>query len=87
MSASLPLKIAYDRGSDVLYITAEFEAATKGVEDAYGILWRYGQSGVLVGATVIDYLDIWHDRLDELAGELAGRFHVPKGDLRRALVN
>ena len=77
--------VRYDRGSDVLYISARQEAAAKGVEDRRGIVWRYDKDGNLIGVTIMDFGELWTGKHDELAGELSRRFHVPASDVEDAL--
>jgi uncharacterized protein YuzE len=77
MSASLHAK--YDRNSDVLYISAKREAAIRGIEDRSGIVWRYGSGGDLIGATIIDYFDLWRENKSALVKEIAEKFHVDTG--------
>ena len=79
------LESRYDRESDVLYISAREEAATKGVEDCDGRVWRYGKDGILIGVTILDYQSTWRDKRDQLVKELAKRFSVSEGDAKYAL--
>jgi hypothetical protein len=69
--------VTYDAGSDVLYITARREPASRGREDRHGIVWRYGSDGDLIGATVMDFREIWSEQPEALADELAARFDIP----------
>jgi uncharacterized protein YuzE len=78
MPKSVSFNVAYDARADVLYITVRREAAGKGVEDQHGIVWRYGRDGDLIGATVVDFVDIWGSRGDALAAELASHFDIPE---------
>lgn len=70
--------VIYDSGSDVLYISIRNEAATRGIEDASGIVWRYASDGELIGATVLDFQDIWSERQTDLARELSRHFDIPQ---------
>jgi uncharacterized protein YuzE len=78
-------RVTYDRNSDVLYIATEQRPAARGVEDRYGIVWRYDRDGELIGATIVDYHDIWFSRRSELAGELSKKFHISPSQARVVL--
>ena len=69
--------VSYDSGADVLYISTAKEAATKGIEDNLGIVWRYGRGGKLIGATVMDFREIWSEKSETLANEIAIHFQIP----------
>jgi hypothetical protein len=69
--------VVYDRGSDVLYISRRRDSAARGIEDKYGIVWRYDVRGNLIGATVVDFHDRWLDQQTLLADELSRRFEIP----------
>jgi hypothetical protein len=75
---SFNFHVSYDANTDVLYITARRTAATRGVEDQQGIVWRYGAEGDVVSATVMDFHDVWAARASDLAFELSKRFHIPR---------
>jgi uncharacterized protein YuzE len=75
--SEISFNVTYDRLTDVLYISALKAASTKGVEDKYGIVWRYGADGNLVGATVVDFRELWSEKTENLAKELAWHFEVP----------
>jgi uncharacterized protein YuzE len=77
MSNLVSFHVAYDSGSDVLYINLTKDPASRGVEDKSGIVWRYNGDGKLIGATVMDYYDRWTDNKDILVSKLSKRFHVP----------
>ena len=77
MAKSVSFNVAYDAKSDVLYITARREASPRAREDRLGIVWRYGSDGDLIGATVMDFREIWSERASELADRLAERFDIP----------
>lgn len=78
MSNLRKFSVAYDRDADVLYISTQRTHAARGVEDSYGVVWRYDGSGDLIGATIIDYYDYWHDKHDLLAREISRRFDIPE---------
>ena len=75
--SKLNFNVTYDRRTDVLYISTVREASTKGIEDKYGIVWRYGQNGILIGATVVDFRELWAERPENLADSIAEHFHIP----------
>lgn len=77
MSEIKNLNVTYDRGSDVLYITKQKTPAVHGVEDQYGIVWRYNSAGDLIGAIVVDFLDVWLNRRPLLEAEISRHFHIP----------
>lgn len=47
--------VSYDRFGDVLYIKTRAEDGTEARVDENGIVRRYDDQGVLVGATVMDF--------------------------------
>ncbi|SHE69110.1 Protein of unknown function [Kaistia soli DSM 19436] len=70
--------VRYDRTNDVLYIATKSAPAARGVQDAWGILWRYAGDGDLIGATIMDFDELWGDRTAELAAKLASSFDIPE---------
>jgi hypothetical protein len=78
MAKSVSFNVSYDARADVLYITARREEGSRGIEDIHGIVWRYGRDGDLIGATVVDFVDLWADKPDTLAAELASHFDIPE---------
>ena len=81
------LQTAYDRESDVLYITAK-RAPADSREGMPGLFWRYSlNDGDLVGVTVFDYQTYWHPRIDVLAKQLATRFHLTNKSAKKVLEN
>jgi uncharacterized protein YuzE len=81
MSNLKSFNVAYDRNSDVLYISARRDPAVRGIEDPVGIVWRYDREGELIGCTIIDYSELWYTRRHELAGRLSEGFHIPVGQV------
>lgn len=77
MSNISSFNVVYDSDSDVLYVVRRQEAATRGIEDRHGIVWRYGSDGALIGATIMDFYDRWFEDQDTLAKALSNRFDVP----------
>ena len=71
----------YDAAGDVLYLGGTGEAATRAIEDASGIVWRYGKGGALIGATVLDFREQWDGRKAQLAATLAARFGMPAREM------
>jgi hypothetical protein len=78
MTDFLRFSVAYDQSGDVLYITTPLVPATKGIEDRHGIVWRYGPDGALLGATIMDFVEMWSDKPEALAHELASHFDIPE---------
>ena len=77
MAVSQAFSATYDALTDVLYISNQTAAATRGVEDSLGIVWRYGSDGDLIGATVVDFVDLWAKRSGALAEQLSAHFKIP----------
>lgn len=76
MSHISSFNVSYDRRADVLYISKRIEPAARGLEDEYGIVWRYSRDGELISATVMDFHDLWTDKKLELADALSDHFHI-----------
>jgi len=70
--------VAYDEHADVLYITTRRDRSARGIEDSLGVVWRYDGEGELIGATIVDFVDYWHDKHALLAREISKRFHIPQ---------
>jgi uncharacterized protein YuzE len=68
--------VAYDSGADVLYISTTKAPASSGTEDNLGILWRHGADGKLIGATIMDFHEMWSQRTQLLATEIARQFEI-----------
>ena len=77
--------VAYDRDSDVLYISSRRAPAARGVEDAQGIVWRYDNSGELIGITVVDFYDRWYLHQSELARQISEGFHIAKRQAEKVI--
>lgn len=77
MPKSTSFNVTYDAGSDVLYLSVRREAAARADEDQRGIVWRYGSGGELIGATIMDFGELWSETPEVLAQELAARFEMP----------
>jgi uncharacterized protein YuzE len=69
--------VAYDAETDVLYISQRNDNAVRGVEDQSGIVWRYASDGKLIGAIIMDFLEIWGHNQSQLASRLSKNFHIP----------
>jgi uncharacterized protein YuzE len=78
MSDLPSFNVAYDRGSDVLYITARKAPSHRGIEDSQGIVWRYDREGELIGITIVDFYDRWYLHRPELARKISEGFHIPE---------
>lgn len=79
------LHTRYDRRADVLYLFTDRNRPAIAKEDSMGIVWRYADNFELVGATIIDFHEIWSDRMAELAEALANQFHLPRQRAAKAL--
>ena len=77
MANANPFSVRYDARADVLYLNVSCEPAVRGVEDANGIVWRYGRDGSVIGATIVDFYECWLGRQTDLANEISRHFHVP----------
>lgn len=64
--------------ADTLYLSSRREAAARGVEDEFGILWRYDAAGSVIGMTIVDFWEAWAARQPDLAERVATGFHIPK---------
>lgn len=76
-SKSASFNVRYDASADVLYISTFDTIAAKGREAPNGIVWRYDRDGHLIGATVLDFYELWFDDQETLAGELSAKFEIP----------
>lgn len=76
MAQNSPLRIRYDKYADVLYVSFERKPADHGVEDQFGIVWRYDANGGIIGATVMGFHDKWNGDRGGLAHQMAGRLGV-----------
>ncbi len=85
MSNLKEFKVSYDQRADVLYITKRNGLSTKGIEDRYGVVWRYNGDGDLISATIIDFIDYWHDKHELLARELSKKFDIPHQQVETVL--
>lgn len=79
------LHTRYDRRADVLYLFTDRNAPATAREDAMGIVWRYADDSELVGATIIDFHEIWSGRRAELTDALASHFRLPRRRAAKAL--
>ena len=68
--------VEYDEDADVLYIGALGAAASQGVQDRYGFVWRYDGTGSPIGVTVVDFEHFWREKRETLERELAKHFSV-----------
>jgi uncharacterized protein YuzE len=71
-------RVTYDRNSDVLYISTPGVPASRGIEDNYGMVWRYDRSGELIGVTIIDFYDQWTSHRNQIADEFSKRSGIPE---------
>ena len=81
-----PLRVRYDKGSDVLYVMTGRYGPAYGEEDGPGLVWRYLNSDdTLVGVTVMDFRSYWLPRVAELATVVGDHFHIPPTTVRSTL--
>lgn len=78
MTKANPFTIRYDRSADVLYLSKQDKPATRGIEDRFGIVWRYGADGDLIGATIVDFFEYWSSHKPLLIDELSVKFHIAR---------
>jgi hypothetical protein len=84
----MEFKVIYDRSSDVLYITTPHHPAYRGIEDEFGLIWRFDRDGRTLGCTVMDFADYWYPaRRLNLVSEIAKNLDVPSGQVEGALAN
>jgi uncharacterized protein YuzE len=76
MAKAKTFQVTYDAEADVLYITQRSAAAARGVEDEFGIVWRFGEDDEILGATVVDFADRWIGDQTSLASHLSRRFGI-----------
>jgi hypothetical protein len=80
--------VIYDRASDVLYITTPCVDAEQGVEDEFGLVWRYDWNGRLLGCTIVDFSEHWYpERRHQLADLIAKNLELPLGQTENILAN
>lgn len=85
MSNINSFNVTYDPDGDVLYISKRKAPAARGVEDKFGIVWRYDSGGELIGATIVDFYDRWFRDKDALAVRLSREFHITPPQARVVL--
>ena len=83
------LRICYDEGSDVLYLTTRQGVPARSDEsEEPGVIWRYDlRSNELIGATIIDFHYYWRPRLNELARALAAKFDLSPDEAHAKLAS
>lgn len=47
---------------DVLYLTVQSKLAVKGLEDCFGILWRFDEDNRLIGLRMPNFIARWPER-------------------------
>ena len=85
MSNMKSFRVYYDRDFGVLYVTHVDIAAARGVEDKNGVIWRYDVHGTLIGATVLDVFDRWHEDRSTLTRALSEKFQISAPQANRVL--
>jgi hypothetical protein len=88
MSTTPSFNVTYDHADDVVYLTTNHGLsargyAARGIEDQDGILWRYDDSGALIGATVVGLRERWSRDQSRLASEISRRFDISGIEARR----
>jgi uncharacterized protein YuzE len=78
MTGFKQFNVTYDVHADVLYISTRRARSARGIEDSYGVVWRYDGEGELIGATIVDFNEYWHDKHELLSRELSKRFDIPR---------
>lgn len=76
MSTINSFNVTYDRDGDVLYISKRKAPASRGIEDQFGIVWRYDGDGELIGATIVDFHGRWYKDKDALTVQLSRQFQI-----------
>ena len=77
MSDITSFNVAYDRKADTLYISDISRQSSRGAQDSFGIIWRYSPDGHVMGATIMDFVELWQENTEELAVKLADRLDLP----------
>lgn len=85
MSNIHSFNVTYDRDGDVLYISKRKAPAARGIEDQFGIVWRYDSNGELIGATIVDFYERWYKDKDTLAVRLSREFDITPPQARVVL--
>lgn len=70
------LRANYDDIADVLYLSMGQSTPDRYEEDEAGLIWRLSKDGVRYGVTIVDYLEYWAGRRDQLIAELTTVFHI-----------
>jgi uncharacterized protein YuzE len=78
MTNMASFNVTYDRNSDVLYISTPDVPAYRGIEDDYGMVWRYDRNGTLIGVTIIDFYEHWVSERNQIAHEFSKRSGIPE---------
>jgi hypothetical protein len=88
MKNIMEFRVIYDSDADVLYITTPHQPADRGIEDEFGLVWRYNIDGRALGCTVTDFAEFWYPaRRGRLAGEIAKHLEIPPGQVERVLAH
>jgi hypothetical protein len=85
MTKIAPFRVTYDVEGDLLYLNRGDEAAVRGVEAESGIVWRYNGAGVLIGTTIMDFLETWLHRQSALTDEIASHFDAPSREIATSI--
>lgn len=74
----------YDSGADVLYLSTQQKAATRCNQEETGLFYRY-DGDVLIGITVLNFHNVWMDKIDQLLMEVSTKFQIPKSEVEAVL--
>jgi uncharacterized protein YuzE len=85
MSRIGPFNVTYDHESDVLYVSTRREGAIHGMEDEFGVLWRYDKAGTLIGVTIVDFRDVCAERGADLMRDMSRGFDTPVEAVQAAI--
>ncbi len=76
MAKAKTFRVTYDAQADVLYISLRETPAIRSIEGERGIVWRFDESNQLLGATIVDFAELWIGEQAALAHELSRRFDI-----------
>lgn len=81
-------RVIYDKDSDVLYIRAPSQPAEHGVEDEFGLVWRYSSDWRPLGCIIHDFMEYWYPRRKErLAATISSHLELPETQIEKILAH
>ena len=81
-------RVLYNKDSDVLYIRAPSQPAEHGLEDEFGIVWRYSSDGRPLGCIVQDFAEYWYPRrAAHLAATISRHLELPENQVEKILAH